>query len=159
LRKPSPRRERFNDWLDTVRRRHLHQMPICWSRIFDQLAQSSRPKRDGLFEDDKAMPETRVRKLDAGYSWSIVDINAFPVIPQCFRADGGLGISTHRLRAKKELDSPDWIQRDAGSHWAYSPSSPCIQDISEGVRGVRTAPNRTLEPQSKGPLRDRKKGT
>ena len=63
--------KRFHDWLDFFSDDAHYWMPIRRTRTVDQLDQEF-TKRDEMayFDDDKAMLEMRVRKLDTGYSWS-----------------------------------------------------------------------------------------
>ena len=63
--------KRFHDWLDLFTDDTHYWMPIRRTRTVDQLDKEFTAKDEmAYFDDDKAMLEMRVRKLDTGYSWS-----------------------------------------------------------------------------------------
>ena len=63
--------KRFHDWLDLFSDDTHYWMPIRRTRTVDQLDKEFTAKDEmAYFDDDKAMLEMRVRKLDTGYSWS-----------------------------------------------------------------------------------------
>jgi biphenyl 2,3-dioxygenase beta subunit len=63
--------KRFHDWLDLFADDTHYWMPIRRTRTVDQLDKEFTAKDEmAYFDDDKAMLEMRVRKLDTGYSWS-----------------------------------------------------------------------------------------
>ena len=62
---------RMHDWLDLFTDDAHYWMPIRRTRTVDQLDQEfTGPDQMAFFDDDKAMLEMRVKKLDTGYSWS-----------------------------------------------------------------------------------------
>ena len=63
--------KRFHDWLDYFSDDAHYWLPIRRTRTVDQMDQEfTGPDEMAYFDDDKAMLEMRVRKLDTGYSWS-----------------------------------------------------------------------------------------
>ena len=63
--------KRFHDWLDLFTDDTHYWMPIRRTRTVDQLDKEFTARDEmAYFDDDKAMLEMRVRKLDTGYSWS-----------------------------------------------------------------------------------------
>ena len=59
---------RFHDWLDYFTDDAHYWLPIRRTRTVDQLDQEfTKPDEMAYFDDDKAMLEMRVRKLDTGY--------------------------------------------------------------------------------------------
>jgi 3-phenylpropionate/cinnamic acid dioxygenase small subunit len=62
---------RFRDWLDFFTEDTHYWMPIRRTRTADQLdLEFTGPEDMSFFDDDKALLDMRVRKLETGYSWS-----------------------------------------------------------------------------------------
>lgn len=62
---------RFSDWLDFFSDDTRYFLPIRRTRTTDELDKEfTEPGQAAYFDDDRAMLEARVRKLETGYSWS-----------------------------------------------------------------------------------------
>lgn len=62
---------RYSDWVDLFTDDAHYWMPIRRTRTVDELDKEfSEPGQMAYYDDDKAMLEARVRKLETGYSWS-----------------------------------------------------------------------------------------
>ena len=62
---------RYADWVELFTDDTHYWMPIRRTRTINELDKEfSSPEGMAYFDDDKAMLETRVRKLETGYAWA-----------------------------------------------------------------------------------------
>ena len=62
---------RYSDWLELLADDIHYWMPIRRTRTADELDKEfTAPGAMAFFDDDKALLEARVRKLESGYAWS-----------------------------------------------------------------------------------------
>src|SRR6266550_8306316 len=62
---------RYADWVELFTDDTHYWMPIRRTRTINELDKEfSSPEGMSYFDDDKAMLETRVRKLETGYAWA-----------------------------------------------------------------------------------------
>ena len=62
---------RYRDWVNLLTDDVHYWMPIRRTRTLDQLDKEfTGPDEMAFFDDDKALLEARVRKLETGYAWS-----------------------------------------------------------------------------------------
>ena len=62
---------RYSDWLELFTDDARYWMPIRRTRTVNELDREfTQPGEMAFFDDDRAMLETRIKKLESGYAWS-----------------------------------------------------------------------------------------